>query len=44
MLRLRPDETLHQLLDRLDAAIARAWINNDFTDEINPPTPTSRRG
>lgn len=33
----RDDETLYQLLTRLDPAIARAWDEGEFTDEINPP-------
>lgn len=42
MLQRRPGETLHDLLARLDTAIARAWTDDDFTDEINPPTRPSR--
>ena len=34
-LKRRPGESLHQLLVRLDAAIARAWDEEYFTDEIN---------
>jgi len=40
MLQRRPDETLEQLLDRLDAAIDLAWNADQFTDEINPPLPS----
>ena len=36
MLERRDGESLHQLLVRLDAAIARAWDEGEFTDEINP--------
>lgn len=35
MLQRRHDESLDQLLARLDAAIARAWNEDYFTDEIN---------
>jgi len=38
MLKRRPGETLIQLLTRLDQAIERAWIEEIYTDEINPPT------
>lgn len=37
MLQRRPGETLYQLLVRLDEAIACAWSDDDFTDEINGP-------
>ncbi len=37
MLRRRGDETLAQLLTRLDQAIARAFHDDIFTDEINSP-------
>lgn len=37
MLRKPKDETLHQLLVRLDAAIGKAWDEGDFTDETNAP-------
>lgn len=37
MLRKRKDETLHQLLVRLDAAIGKAWDEGEFADEINAP-------
>ncbi len=30
------DETLMELLARLDAAVARAIDEEEFTDEINP--------
>lgn len=42
MLRRRPGETVPQLLERLDAAIALAWNDDRFTDEINPPTSSRR--
>lgn len=35
MLQRREGESLYQLLNRLDAAIARAWDEGEFTDEIN---------
>jgi hypothetical protein len=37
MLQRRPGESLHDLLVRLDAAIAKAWDEKTFLDEINPP-------
>ncbi len=37
MLKRRPSETLAQLLTRLDQAIERAWTEEIYTDEINPP-------
>lgn len=43
MLQRRPGESLRDLLIRLDAAIATAWREERFIDEINPPKPTSRR-
>jgi len=43
MLQRRPGESLRDLLVRLDAAIATAWGEERFIDEINPPTPASRR-
>ncbi|OJV48567.1 MAG: hypothetical protein BGO36_16960 [Burkholderiales bacterium 68-10] len=43
MLRRRPGETLTELLDRLDLAVALAYVEDVFTDEINVPVPTSRR-
>ena len=42
MLRRRPGETVPQMLARLDAAIALAWNEERFTDEINPPMPSRR--
>lgn len=42
MLQRRPGETLHQLLHRLDAAIANARENGIRIDEINPPSPSRR--
>ena len=38
MLVRRDGETLHQLLLRLDLAIARAFVDDIFTDEVNVPT------
>ena len=35
MLQRRESESLQQLLQRLDTAIARAWEEGIFTDEIN---------
>lgn len=35
MLQRRDGETLYELLTRLDAAIARALRDGEFTDEIN---------
>ena len=43
MLQRRRGESLHQLLVRLDAAIATAWNEERFIDEINTPSPPSRR-
>lgn len=37
MLRKRPDETVEQLLARLDAAIATARRSGSRVDEINKP-------
>jgi hypothetical protein len=37
MLKRRPSETLAQLLTRRDQAIEHAWIEEIYTDEINPP-------
>ena len=37
MLVRRDGETLHQLLFRLDLAIARAFVDDIFTDEVNVP-------
>lgn len=39
----RPDETLQQLLERLDRAVQLAVEHEVFTDEINTPLPSSRR-
>jgi hypothetical protein len=39
MLVRRNGETLAQLLIRLDAAIALAYNEDKFTDEVNAPTP-----
>jgi hypothetical protein len=36
-------ETLVQLLTRLDLAIAKAYNEEVFTDEINPPPTSSKR-
>ena len=41
MLKRRPGETLAQLLTRLDQAIERAWTEEIYTDEINPPASQS---
>jgi len=38
MLARRSGETFHQLLSRLDQAIAKAYTEDVFTDEINPPS------
>lgn len=38
MLVRRDDETMAQLLTRLDLAIAKALTDNIFTDEINKPS------
>jgi hypothetical protein len=38
MLVRRRGETLTQLLTRLDLAIAKAFTEDIFTDEINPPS------
>jgi hypothetical protein len=35
MLQRREDESLVEMLDRLDAAVAYAWENDEFIDEIN---------
>lgn len=43
MLRQQPQETVPQLLARLDHAIALAWTEHRFTDEINTAPTTSRR-
>jgi hypothetical protein len=39
----RPDETLQQLLERLDRAVQLAVDDNIRTDEINPPASPRRR-
>ena len=41
MLVRRRGETLTQLLTRLDLAIAKAFNEDLFTDEINPPSKNS---
>ena len=38
----RPDETLKQLLERLDRAVQLALEDEIFTDEINTPNNASR--
>jgi hypothetical protein len=43
MLQRRHGENLHELLVRLDSAIATAWNEERFIDEINPSSTTSRR-
>ena len=43
MLVRRKGETLAQLLTRLDLAIAKAYNEGIFTDEINPPPTNSKR-
>lgn len=44
MLARRTEETLLQLLTRLDQAIAKAYTEDTFTDEINrPPTRSKTR-
>ena len=43
MLQRRQGESLRDLLARLDAAIAIAWSQEGFIDEINPQNPVSRR-
>lgn len=35
MLARQPEESLEELLDRLDRAIVKAWDEGDYTDEIN---------
>ena len=42
MLARRKGETFFQLLTRLDLAIAKAYTEDIFTDEINPPPPPSK--
>ena len=41
MLKRRRDETLAQLLTRLDQAVEKALTEDVYTDEINPPTSHS---
>ena len=43
MLKRRNNETLPELLMRLDAAIHNALEHDFFTDEINAPSPAKRR-
>jgi hypothetical protein len=43
MLVRRPGESLSQLLQRLDAAIADAYNNAIFIDEVNTPSPRSSK-
>ena len=43
MLVRRKGETLVQLLSRLNLAIAKAYEQGIFTDEINPPPTNSQR-
>jgi hypothetical protein len=43
MLKRRPGETLAHLLTRLDQAIERAWTEDNYTDEINPPVSSTFR-
>ena len=43
MLKRRQGESLPDLLVRLDSAIAIAWNEERFIDEINTPIPVSRR-
>jgi len=42
MLQRRSDETVPQLLDRLNTAIALAWTSEELIDEINTPTPKTK--
>lgn len=42
MLLRRDGETLMQLLQRLDLAVALAWTEDVFTDEVNAPAKDSR--
>ena len=42
MLQRRPDESLRELLVRLDAAIATAWNEEILIDEIIQPLPSRR--
>ena len=43
MLLRRKGEALALLLTRLDLAIAKAYNEDIFTDEINPPPTNSKR-
>jgi hypothetical protein len=43
MLQRRSGETVPQLLDRLDTTIAIAWTTEQMIDEINTPSPTTKR-
>lgn len=43
MLKRRSGEKLAQLLKRLDQAIERAWTEEIYTDEINPPVASTFR-
>lgn len=43
MLQRREGETLQQLLVRLDAAVELAWTTDQYTDEINVPSPPGKR-
>ena len=43
MLQRRPGETLQQLLERLDAAIDRAWTPDELIDELTPPLPKTKQ-
>ncbi len=43
MLVRRKGETLAQLLTRLDQAIAKAYSEEVFTDEVNPPPTNWKR-
>lgn len=39
----RPNESITQLLERLDAAIGKALEDGQYIDEINPPAQTESR-
>jgi hypothetical protein len=43
MLQRRPQESLQQLLKRLDEAVGLAWNKNESTDEINTAMVTRPR-
>ena len=43
MLQRRPQETLKQMLERLDAAIATAITTEQTIDEINAPSKTTHK-